>query len=273
MPTKPITINQALVWGKHQLKSKTAGLDARVLLEYVTKLPRVTIAGRGDKLISSVQWLRYQKLITKRLAGIPVAYLVGKKEFLDFEVVVNRHVLIPRPATEAIVETTVRLAKQFSVKQIYDIGTGSGVIAIAIARRLPTIKIVASDISQKALQVANRNISDHQLTSRIKLVKSRLGDHVAKASLVVANLPYLSADLKVAKELTYEPKSALFVAGDGLDLYRRLFENLRFNYAVVELGSRQYPKLAKWLAGRFAHAKITPVHDIDKTICGLQIIR
>lgn len=273
MLTKPTTLSQALIWGKHQLKnSRTAGLDARVLLEFVTKLNRADMMNRSDKLLTSSSFAKYQRLIAKRVTGMPVAYLTGRKEFMDFEVAVNRHVLIPRPATEAIVNTAVRLAKQFKVTQIHEIGTGSGVIAIALARQLPNIKVIASDISQSALAVAKTNIDNYRLARKIRLIKGSLANHVKKATLVVANLPYLPTGLKVAPELKFEPKSALFVAGDGLELYRKLFSTPKFDVAVVELGSRQYPKLAKWLTQKFPQSKVEPVYDIDKTICGLQVI-
>lgn len=265
--------SEALRWGRKQLiKSRTAALDARVLLSNVLNCSSTELLRDRQRKLSVVVWKKYQSLIKQRARGVPVAYLVGEKEFCGINLNVNRNVLIPRPATEAIVGEAAKTAKLLNLKFIYEIGTGSGAIAIALCEQLPKIKIIASDISPKALLVARHNIRRHKLGGRIKLIKNSLGKHIKKSSLVVANLPYLPLDLRKKEELKFEPPKALFVGKTGLELYKKMFVDLSFAIAVIELGAKQYLSMRKWLKQKFPRAVIEPVRNLDGIICGIKIV-
>jgi release factor glutamine methyltransferase len=164
------------------------------------------------------------------------------------------------------------LALGTQAKTIYEIGTGSGAVAIALAKQLPEIKIVVSDVSNPALAVARWNIRHYKLTNQIKTIRSHLGQHIKQPSLIVANLPYLPTSLEPRQELMFEPKLALYADDNGLALYKELFNQTNFTAAVIELGANQYQPMIEWLANKFPRAKIDSVKDIDGTICGLQIL-
>ncbi len=268
-----LTLGQAFKWGQEKLKpSKTAALDARVILANLLQCSTASLLNEPQKKMSGRINKMYKRAISQRKRSVPVAYITGEKEFYGITLKVNSHVLIPRPTSEAIVETTISLSKKLGIKNIYEIGTGSGAIAIALAVSLPEVKIFASDISSKALTVAKENIRKKRLSKQIKLVRANLGEHIKEPALVVANLPYLSEKLRNKKDLAFEPAMALFADGDGLGLYKKMFSNLPFVAVVIELGERQYSQMAKWLKQKFPKAKISPVRDLDKTICGLVII-
>ncbi len=268
-----LTLGKALRWGQEKLKpSRTAALDARVLLANLLQCSTASLLNEPEKKISAHTSKMYKRAIGQRKRGVPVAYITGEKEFYDITLEVNRSVLIPRPTSEAIVETAIGLSKKLETKTIYEIGTGSGAIAIALAVSLPGAKIITSDTSSKALLVARKNVGRKRLGRQIKLVRANLGEHIRESSLVVANLPYLPGKLRAKKELAFEPAMALFADGDGLGLYKKMFANLPFVAVVIELGERQYSKMAKWLKEKFPKAKISPIRDLDKTICGLVVI-
>lgn len=268
----PKTVGEYLIWARKKLdRSTTPELDARVLLASAMKVGQTKLWEEPDKRLTRLQSTRYRKLTEQRAKGVPVAYLLGVKEFCGLEFKVSKDVLIPRPETEAIVKAAVDYARANKINLIYEIGTGSGAIAVALAKQLPKVKVIASDISSKALKVAKKNVGVHRVAGRVKLVRANLIDHIKKAGLVVANLPYLPADFKVERELTYEPKVALYAAKDGLELYRKMFESVRLDCAVIELGRDQHRPMLAWLKQKYPKTKITLVRNIAKTICGLLV--
>lgn len=271
---KPFTVSLVLEWGRHKLaKAKTASLDAELLLAEVLRRERAWFFANPERAISPQQVERFKKLVTKRAAGWPTAYLTGKKDFYGLTFKVSPAVLIPRPASEAIVAEAVRAIKDRRIKNVLELGTGSGAIAVAIAKTLPDVQLVATDISEAALRVARTNARFHEVSSRIRFIKSDLFSRAAPTQLIVANLPYLPKGLKVARELTKEPRQALFDGSqDGLGLYEKMFEAIKTGCVLVELGSKQYGPMAKWLKNKFKNrAEIGPIHDLDRSICGLKL--
>lgn len=263
-------------WGVKQLKySSTPRLDAEVLLAYATKKDKTDLYQNLNKDVLPLQLKKYRLLINQRAKSIPIAHLTGYKEFYNLTFHVNSHTLIPRPETEAMVEKAIAIAKTKNIKKIYDIGTGSGNIAIALAKNLPNIKIIASDICKCALQVAKRNVLNHDLEEQIELIHSNLSEHIKTTKLIVANLPYVPEHYEVSKDILFEPKKALFAGVDGLDLYKKMFGEKLFNkfngIVLIELGANQYKPMSKCLEQQFANIKITPIDDIDTTICGLMV--
>src|SRR5207253_8453347 len=155
---------------------------------------------------------------------MPVAYLTGNKEFYGLGLRVTPRVLIPRPETELLVELAIDFLQAHpDARRVIDLGTGSGAIAVAIGRRVPSVRVEASDVNLPALRVAAGNVRDHRLVSRVRLTRRDLLEGASPADLIIANLPYLSAAQRRRwqPELAYEPAQALDGGRDGLDLIRR----------------------------------------------------
>lgn len=254
-----------------QSRTPTPRLDSELLLSYVLKIERVQLYQ-----IDLIEWTvkqkaLFEKLIKARIKGQPVAQLVGTKDFMGLTLTVDSHVLIPRPETEQIALAAIEMIKKYSTLPIYDIGTGSGAIAVAIAY-LTGHRVTASDISTRALTVAKKNATQFKVSGKIKLIRSSLGKHITKSGIVIANLPYLPNALRADKKLAFEPAQALFAGEDGLDLYRQLFKKLRFRVAIVEMGPNQYEDLKSYLVALKTTFQISPLHNLDGTICGLIVL-
>jgi release factor glutamine methyltransferase len=228
----------------------TPRLDAEVLLAHLLDKDRPWLYAHPEHPLSERQLEDYRTLVSRRLEREPVAYIVGHKEFFGLDFIVTPGVLIPRPETELLVETALGIAEAISCPSlaVADVGTGSGAIAVTLARHLPRAQVVATDISSNALDVARRNALRHHVADRVFWVQ---GDLLAPLCgpfhLVVANPPYLrQAELAVAPpEVTcWEPSSALNGGIDGLRIIRRLLKMssglLHSNGALlVEIGAEQ----------------------------------
>lgn len=172
----------------------------------------------------------FQGLVTRRLAGEPIAYILNRKGFRTIELYVDQRVLVPRPETEEIVTLALKwLASRSGPRRVVDVGTGSGAIAFALAVELgerEDIEIIATDFSEGALDVAARNRRDLGLESRVQLAQ---GDLLAGLEgpfdLILANLPYLRPDQR-HPSIAREPEVALFAGDDGFALYRTLFGDM-----------------------------------------------
>ena len=231
-------IKNALHWANEQLvfSSDSARLDAEILLAYVLEKPVTFLVAHDDDEVGFWPIRAYRRLIEKRKKGMPVAYLIGAKEFygLDFEV--DENVLIPRPDTEVLVESVIEYVKSLPVGKkelsLLDVGTGSACIPISILKNIPGIKALATEISSQAMKVASRNIKTHAMEGRITLIQSDLLKNLPsdwyrrKEVVVTANLPYIPHQFQVHPSTKFEPDLALYGGEDGLDLYKRLFEEL-----------------------------------------------
>jgi len=228
----PLTIKEALSRARHRLKESGAGspaLDAGVLLSYVTGRDLAGLYRDWESVLTPAEEERYLSLVARREAGEPVAYLTGHKEFMGLDFVVNRSVLIPRPETELLVETALRLLPHTPL--IVDVGTGSGAIAVSLAVLMPGAEVYATDQSQAAIEVARVNAAVHGVGGRVKFFQGDLLepltglDLAGRVDLIAANLPYIPTGEITAlpREVRlFEPVSALDGGEDGLDLYRRL---------------------------------------------------
>jgi release factor glutamine methyltransferase len=191
----------------------------------------------------------YRDLIRRRLEGCPVAYLVGCKEFYGLELAVSPAVLIPRPDTEHVVIEALALAKKLDTPRIIDVGTGSGAIAVALARHHPRAQITATDVSADALAVARGNAEKHGVAQRIRFLQGDLLAPVAGESfdLVVSNPPYIATEdlpkLPIGVR-QYEPQLALDGGPGGFAVFDRLIDQARARlvsagHLVVEIGAPQ----------------------------------
>jgi release factor glutamine methyltransferase len=230
MTTEVWTPLRVLQWtatrfGERRIES--ARLDAEVLLAHVLGTTRVGLYTGFDKPLGKDELAAYRELVRRRLAGEPVAYLVGRQEFWSMSLEVDPRVLIPRQDTETLVEVGLRFARHPpGVRRVADVATGSGAVALALAKEIPEATVVATDVSEDALAVARANVARLGLEGRVELRAGDLCAPIASETwdLIVANPPYVSdAELReLPAEVKREPRAALAGGPDGLDLVRRL---------------------------------------------------
>lgn len=184
--------------------------------------------------------------------GEPVAYLIREKEFYGLNFYVDQRVLVPRPETEQLVETVLNFLKETPERKfrIIDVGTGSGNIAVALATNFQNLEVTALDISEAALEVARVNVDQHGVEDRVQLCQSDLLEVVEDGEnydIIVANLPYIGIETNSEIEAgvkKYQPSSALFAGSDGLELYKKMFQQVRdkcvrCELIIGEIGSAQ----------------------------------
>src|SRR5262245_40112198 len=178
MPDAPWTIGRLLTWTTDFLRDKGAEnprLDAEVLLAHSRGCKRIELYTAFEDVAPDALRERFRALVKERAAGKPVAYLVGQREFFSLPFEVTPDVLIPRPETELIVVRALDLAKELAAAgrrdlAIADVGTGSGILAVTLAKRLPTSRVTAVDVSPAAIAVAQRNAARHGVADRIEWV-------------------------------------------------------------------------------------------------------
>jgi release factor glutamine methyltransferase len=227
----------ALAWGVDRLRAArddSADLDAQVLLAHVLGASRATLLAYPERRLTAAEADAFAHLIQRREAHEPVAYLTGHKEFMGLDLAVDRRALIPRPETEFLVEAAladvrVRFASEALAVSVADIGTGSGAIALSIARLEPrATPIYALDIASDALDLARENARRLGVEERVMFLQSDLLAALPQpVDLLLANLPYIARRDKVELAVDvqrYEPEAALYSDADGLALLRRFFE-------------------------------------------------
>lgn len=241
---------------------ESARLDAELLMAWAAGIERAHLISRQIDL-SPDTLARFESALERRERREPVAYIAGVREFhsLDFEV--SPAVLIPRPETETLVDAAVRFVEGMPDARVLDVGSGSGAIAVTIARECPRVRIVALDISGAALEIARHNAARHGAADRIELRRADLfepldgGAPLGVFDLVVSNPPYIesSAIVALAPEVRdYEPRAALDGGADGLRFYRRVAADVRAHLAagagamMVEVGAGQAAAVRKIFA-------------------------
>ncbi len=268
-------IHDLLIEGKKTLKnfSPTASLDAEILLSHCAGIRNTQLISEPEKEVDKKTIKEFRQFLESRRRGVPVPYLINSKEFFKRRFFVNEDVLIPRPETEELVNFALTyLSKNKEISQVYDIGTGSGAIAISIALDHPQKKIYATDISEKALGVAKKNallLSAKNVTFFQSNLLSEIETTFEK-SLIIANLPYIGtvkhADINEHTK-KYEPSKALFSGFDGLDHYRKLLSQLKEKNStnsslIMEMASGQATELKKIITDTFPNADSTVHQDL-----------
>jgi release factor glutamine methyltransferase len=244
---------ELIAWAAERLTAagaETAHLDAEVLLAHVLRVNRAALHARPERLVPAAAARAFEDAIGRRQQREPLAYIVGHKEFwsLDFEV--TQDVLVPRPETEGVVEIATGLLRALEVARptVCDVGTGSGCIAVAIAKEVSDAAVIATDVSLAALEIAGRNARHHGVEARVEVISSDLfsGLNDRRFDLVVANPPYVEqgAIASLAPEVRREPAVALNGGADGLQTIRRLIpaaaEHLSAaGWLVMEIGATQ----------------------------------
>jgi release factor glutamine methyltransferase len=270
----PWTIQRLLNWITEYFTGKgvdSPRLSAELLLSHVLALKRIELYTHFDTIAGKEQLDELHDLVRRAGQNEPIAYLIGKTEFYSLDIFVNSACLIPRPETELLVERAIEFLRPRSSAQfVLDLCTGSGCIAVAIAKNFPPAQIIATDISDTALKVALKNIEKYRLNDRIKLLCGDLFDPVVpqldaeKFDLVVCNPPYVSSSEFESLEKNvrdYEPHVALLAGDDGLNIYRRIIEKT-FDFLkpdgllLMEIGYGQGKTLKALLEGAGCFAKI-----------------
>ncbi|MDP2904203.1 MAG: peptide chain release factor N(5)-glutamine methyltransferase [Methylovulum sp.] len=209
--------------------SESPVLDAEVLLGKVLEKPRAYLRTWPDKTLAANQTTAFEGLITKRQQGMPIAYIIGYREFWSRDFSVTPAVLIPRPDTECLIELSLQLIPSNKPVRIIDLGTGSGIIAVTLAAERPQAHVSATDISPSALHIAQHNAQKHH--TNVQFYQSDWLTDVPdiKFGLIVSNPPYIDANdghLRTG-DLRFEPQQALIAAEQGLRDIKIIAESAR----------------------------------------------
>ncbi len=252
-----MTIKQAIIKGVTLLKLEkitSPKLKARLLLQYVLKKSRQYLIVYDDQKLTDMQEQEYLNYIELLKQGEPIEHITHQKEFMKLNFYVDENVLIPRQDTEVLVEEVLQIAKKIKAKKILDLCTGSGAIAISLAKYLENVQLTALDISGKALDIAIANAKNNHVQDKITFVESNLFQDLApeKYDIIVSNPPYIKSEEieKLDKEVKREPKEALDGGKDGLEFYRRIidqgYQYLKYGgYICLEIGYDQKEEVIK----------------------------
>jgi release factor glutamine methyltransferase len=267
-----MTAQTALLQGTRLLEDAVIAvprLTAEVLLSHALHRDRVYLYSHPERELTEVEWIHYGRYLHERLQGKPTQYITGRQEFYGREFRVSPDVLIPRPETEHLVETVVELARKLASPRIVDVGTGSGCIALALAKELPYAEIHAVDTSLIALEIARSNALKHGLQDRVRFQESDLlnafSHDTARFDFVISNPPYVS-DLdknSLQPEVRdFEPHAALFAGPTGFDVIERLIPQAQRvlkhgGWLVMEIGLGQDARLKELLRG-WSHIQFVP---------------
>jgi len=217
---------------KMLLKNKgidTYSIDSEVLLMHTIGFNKVELFTKDDYLLKDEEIKKYNEFINRRILFEPVQYLTGKCEFMSMDFVVNKNTLIPRPDTEIVVENAIEFINKNNYKNIIDIGTGCGIIAVSIAKYCLNTNVTAVDISEYALNTAKQNALNNNVYDKINFVKSNIfSDINDKYDVIISNPPYIESDTIQILEpqvKNFEPIIALDGGKDGLYFYNKISNN------------------------------------------------
>lgn len=258
-------IKEALYRAREELQQtgiESFWLDCDLLLAHLLSIDRIALYIKLNERLSSETQNRFFELIERRMAGEPVAYLVGEKEFMGLSFKVTPDVLIPRPETEILVEAGISLASKMNRPTIIDVGTGSGAIAISLAKYLENQpQLFATDISEAALRIARLNAD--RLKARVFFLASdMLSGLKNKVDLIISNPPYVER----GNLLKYEPQIALDGGIDGLSFYRKIFSQSqpflsKNGFLLLEMGAGQFEAISE-IAKRQGFSSISMIKDL-----------
>jgi release factor glutamine methyltransferase len=270
------TVGRLLTWTTDFLKGKEADsprLDAEVLLAHARGCKRIELYTAFEEEPTEAVRTAFRELVGRRAKGTPVAYLVGQREFFSLNFEVTPDVLIPRPETESLVVRAIDLAKgQGGELRIADVGTGSGIIAVTMAKQVKKAQVMAIDISPAAIEVAKRNAEKHGVAERVQFVESDLLSNVAdsKFDLVLSNPPYVATDEMATLQAdvrNHEPHLALDGGKYGTEIIERLIpqaaERLnRGGWLLIEVGAENAGRVEELVRGNTSFELAETIKDI-----------
>ncbi len=280
------TISGALDWGARLLREKgieSPRLNAELLLRKVLEIDQVQVYLYSDRILTQRQFTSYRSLINKRIKGEPVQYILGSREFWSLDLKITPEVLIPRPETELLVEETLKIFRDDTTLSLrfMEVGTGSGAIAIALAKELQGCFILAEDISWRALLVAKENARIQRVSENIRFLVGDLFPPLKEGrslfDLIVSNPPYVpSSQIGILpREIAeFEPRIALDGGLDGLEFFRRIVTGSGTflkdgGWLMMEFGEGQGEAVAEMIrnAGYFTPPNIIKDHSgVDRVI-------
>lgn len=276
-----MTIKQAIERGVAKLKLEnitTPKLKVRLLMQFVLEKPRQYLIIYDNETLTKNQEDKFFDGISKLSKGIPIEHITHNKEFMKLNFFVDENVLIPRQDTEVLVEEVIKIAQKIKARKILDLCTGSGAIAISLAKYLPNTEITALDISYKALEVAKLNAKNNKVENQITFIESNLLENLQKEKydIIVSNPPYIKQDIikELDKEVQREPHIALDGGKDGLDFYRKIidsgYEYLKYGgYLCLEIGYDQKEEVMNLLDDNGQYINkicIKDLYDNDRVI-------
>ena len=246
-----MTIYQAIKKGTIDLKIngiETPKIKARLLMQFVLGKDRQYIIVHDRENLPKNKIEIYFNYIQKLIAGFPLQHITHQQEFMRLNFYVDENVLIPRPDTEVLVEEVIEIAKKNNSKKILDMCTGSGAIAVSLAKYLENVDITAVDVSKEALKISKKNAINNNVENKITFIESNLFENLPdeKYDIIVSNPPYVKKDVLklLSEEVKKEPALALDGGTDGLDFYRKIIdkagEYLSFKgFLCLEIGYDQ----------------------------------
>jgi release factor glutamine methyltransferase len=239
-------------------------MNAELLLRFTLDCDRAYLYAHPERELTADEQSRYDAALAERARGVPTQYITGHQEFWGMDLIVTPAVLIPRPETEHVVETVLGLVR--SEVRIIDVGTGSGSIALALAKELPQAEIHATDISPAALEIARVNAARHQLESRLHFHQTDLLEGLApRFDVIVSNPPYVGESESDQVQLAvrkFEPRLAVFAGATGLEVISRLIPQAHTalqpaGWLVMEISGTISDDVRSLLAG-WDEVQITP---------------
>ncbi len=269
-------IRQALEKGTIELKIsniESPKMKARLLMQFVLNKSRQYIIVNDTQNLTTNQEEMYKKAIEKLKKGIPIEHITHQKEFMKLTFFVDNNVLIPRQDTETVVEEAIKIGRTIKNVQILDLCTGSGAIAVSLAKYIKNSKITAIDISHKAIQIAKKNAINNKVESQITFLESDLFENLPeqKYDIIISNPPYIKKDVlkSLSKQVKKEPIIALDGGYDGLDFYRKIiskaYDYLKFSgYLILEIGYDQKEDVIDLIKKQDKYNKIY----CKKDLCG-----
>lgn len=243
-------IKEAIDFGASMLKNvERPRFESEILLAYALQNDRVYIHSHSEEILSNKDKRFYIECLKKRAKDFPIEYIIKKVSFYSEEFFIDEGVLIPRPETEILIDKVLENVEEDENIKIAEIGVGSGVISIILAKKLKNAKIVATDISQKALEVARKNIKMHSVEDRISLKNCSFLDDVKEyIDVLVSNPPYIKNSYQLDRNVLYEPKEALFGGENGDEILKRIIDlavDRRVKLLVCEMGYDQREGIEK----------------------------
>lgn len=263
-------LNQAVIMLKNENIDAPKN-KARMLLQATLKKSREYLMIYDNKEVENIDRDRYIKNVKRLILGEPLQYITGIQEFMKLNFLVTKDVLIPRQDTEILVEEVIRKAENISNPVILDLCTGSGAIAVSLAKYIKNVHICAVDISSKALEIAKKNAELNGVKNNIEFIESNLFDKIKerKFDIIVSNPPYIETETikTLSKDVQSEPKIALDGGKDGLDFYRKIADSgskylNRQGYICLEIGYNQKIAVRQILENKKRYVNINCIKDL-----------
>ena len=261
-----MTIKEALSNSINTLKQSNIESPiqiAKIVLSNVLKQSKEYILINEKEILDSKMYETFMKKIEQISLGIPMQYVTNKQEFMGMEFYIDENVLVPRPDTEILVEEAISIIKNNSQKLVLDMCTGSGAIAVSIAKYTTVDKVYAVDISQNALEVAIKNAIKNKVENKIKFINSNMFENLEigkKFDMIISNPPYIASKIipTLSKQVQKEPYIALDGGEDGLNFYRNLAINAKkyltnSGVLALEIGYNQRESVINLLRDKFAN--------------------